>query len=130
MAEKKEKPGPIKSALMLAGIAFNVWIIWMGLSWIFGGEPTPIAPNSDKAKNSARFECRLAIEVALKDPDSAEWINYRQWPASYDDPLMSVAATVRAKNGFGGYVVEEFLCEMVTTDGKDFSSVNVVQLGR
>lgn len=128
MAKEKKKDGIFTKFIMLVGGLVWIWVIW---KLLFGGgfsfTQEAIDPASRQSMQSARFECRWAIEATLKDPNSAEWVDFNSWPASFDDPLMTVAATVRAKNGFGGYVVEQFLCEMVTSDGRDFSRVNVVQ---
>ena len=67
----------------------------------------------DDPTSTPRYFCRYAIKQVLHDPSSAEWIDYREWPAFFDDDgLITVTARYRATNAFGATVTEQTVCDM------------------
>ena len=60
---------------------------------------------------SIKYVGRQRLESRLKDPGSLEIISERVHRPGLNGGTVGYSAKYRAKNGFGGYVVDEFYTE-------------------
>lgn len=111
MTNDAKKRGPIKTALMLAAIAFNIWFIWTVLSWSFGGDRS-LEQQAELQASYARAACVTFIRPQLNNPSSVEWVDRASWPVVVDPDSgdFNVAVTFRAENALGGVVTERYSC--------------------
>ena len=72
------------------------------------------SPQED-GEHSGRI-MQVAVQHRLRDPDSAQFERVDVVANSQGSPYQAVA-TVRAKNGFGGYTVSTFTCAFDPADG-------------
>jgi hypothetical protein len=71
----------------------------------------------DPAKGM-RFACREFIKRGLNDPDSFKAVDFSQWPTAInEDGVVTVLATYRAKNAFGGTITQTTSCQTIREDG-------------
>jgi riboflavin synthase alpha subunit len=70
---------------------------------------------------SAIAACHTVLEGQLRDPDSAKFSDETATMVAHysSGATWEVAGTVRATNGFGGYVVNQYSCNSLysSTDG-------------
>lgn len=68
-------------------------------------------PGTDGFDDAVRFVGRQRLEARLKDPSSLEIINEEVIKPGRYGSEVGYRAKYRAKNSFGGYVVDEFYTE-------------------
>jgi len=86
-------------------------------------EQAEAAPQEPTA--GARFACSEFIRATLNDPRSVEWIDRQRWPTNLrDDGIITVMASYRAANAFGGMVRGTTYCDIVA-DGGDYRLQNL-----
>lgn len=122
-AKKAEADRSYKRGCMAIGIAAVVLIGGCVAFWP-DNKPTP-----ESAASTVKYVCEKSVKGQLKDPDSASFT----WASmdSDSDPDASYfiyegAGTVRAKNSFGGMVVQPFTCSGTYNVGPDTATANAV----
>ncbi|ABC29684.1 hypothetical protein HCH_02910 [Hahella chejuensis KCTC 2396] len=81
-------------------------------------KPDPKRPIASDLSTKAQvtYACRGALRANLNDPDSAEWLDSPDstpvdWATVAGKWRLTATIRVRAKNGFGALVVNEYYCE-------------------
>lgn len=67
---------------------------------------------------TAATMCQYMLQSRLREPSSAEWVDWQNWPMTRTGEKFRMVATVRARNGFGGMSVEKFECLFKEQDGE------------
>jgi hypothetical protein len=83
------------------------------------------AQEKDRKMQSASGACMLFIKQALHDPSSAEFSHSSESIVSHKGNRWTVVRPVRAKNAFGAYVREKYLCTMSVAENGDWSLISI-----
>lgn len=67
--------------------------------------------------------CKTEIEKQALDPASVEWVDPAGWHVETDGGAWTVRAIYRAKNAFGGKVVDTATCHLKETDSGRLSTL-------
>lgn len=96
----------------------KIGIVILFLLWYFGKNTDNSSSNSTKIQNSSYdgsvFQVEKYLDKTLKDPDSYESIEWGKVVYVNDDEYR-VRHRYRARNSFGGYVIED---KFFVLDGK------------
>ena len=88
-----------------------ICIVSMALTWMVFAVKHPAQPSRQELESTAATSCKLAVRHVLRDPDGAQFEDVIVVTNDSGSPYEALA-TVRAKNGFGGYGKSTFKCEI------------------
>lgn len=115
-----------KAADKTAIVALCIWVCIIAIPLVVGGIIENLTSSSStsgtlhgggsKASGSddefaMKYVCRKRLEERLRDPSSLKIIEERVIHPGRNGGKMGYYAKYRAKNGFGGYAIEEFYTE-------------------
>ena len=88
-----------------------ICIVSIALTWMMFAVKHPAQPSRQELESTAAASCKVAVRHVLRDPDSAQFEDVIVVTNDNGSPYEALA-TVRAKNGFGGYGKSTFKCEI------------------
>lgn len=111
IAEKKALLGCLFLPLIIFGVLFLVLIGGCVVAYMDGAfdkKPLSVQEKRDQAESKARYSAEAVLKENLRDPSSLEIININSVPQNLPGKNgFVVYIKYRAKNGFGGYTIEE-----------------------
>lgn len=114
-------------------IAFWLFAI-LAFVWLLArcDEPAdPVTAQEQTAnldESTARYACMEFLKRQMNDPDSAKFERRSEWPAvTNKDGTITVLVSGRAKNGFGAYILGQWLCA-VRLVGREIRLDSIAQI--